>query len=201
MSKSYCLAKEHPTPTFGPIFCIRSKFTWMSTHPGVSFMWLIKAHLWSVEKHSVKRYAYLRVRKLNFTFSGGVALCRSWLIGVLASYTMLMVVFCCSECCIPSEIELPSPVAPLYVIICTITILLWICRQSWKASMGALLWINVETHKRAPTPPFGGLERYPGHGRSFMRLRYSFSHQWTTSLDSWVFCKVILWSFPEHSTC
>ena len=29
-------------PTFGPIFCIVSKFIQMSAHAGVSFAWLVK---------------------------------------------------------------------------------------------------------------------------------------------------------------
>ena len=32
------LTKECPPPTFGPIFCIGSKFTWMRAHPGASFV-------------------------------------------------------------------------------------------------------------------------------------------------------------------
>ena len=34
-------SKECPPPNFGPIFCIGSKFTQMSTHPGVTFVWLM----------------------------------------------------------------------------------------------------------------------------------------------------------------
>ena len=52
------LAKESPYPTFG---CIGLKFTSKNAHPRT---WLIRAHLWSVEKHSMNRYAHLRVRKL-----------------------------------------------------------------------------------------------------------------------------------------
>ena len=40
----------------------------MTAHPGASFAWLIEAHSWGDEKHSVKRHAYLRVRKLRATF-------------------------------------------------------------------------------------------------------------------------------------
>ena len=36
------IVKERPTPTFAPISCIGSKFTWMSAHPGASFAWLME---------------------------------------------------------------------------------------------------------------------------------------------------------------
>ena len=52
---SCSLAKDCPLHTFGPIYCIGSKFTCMSAQPGVSF---IRIYSWSVdhEKHSVKCY-------------------------------------------------------------------------------------------------------------------------------------------------
>lgn len=39
-----------------------------------SFTWLIRAHSWSIEKHSVKRFAYLRVKKLHVTLYHWMAL-------------------------------------------------------------------------------------------------------------------------------
>ena len=52
MCMSCSLAKDCPLCTFGPIYCIGSKFTCMSAQPGASF---IRIHSWSVdhEKHSV----------------------------------------------------------------------------------------------------------------------------------------------------
>ena len=48
----YCsFVKEHPPPIFGPIFCIGSKFVWMSAHPGASIAWLMSAHM-EFEKHT-----------------------------------------------------------------------------------------------------------------------------------------------------
>ena len=47
-------SKERPPPTFGPISCIGSKFTQMSSHPGASFMWLIECMLmesWEAQSH------------------------------------------------------------------------------------------------------------------------------------------------------
>ena len=37
-----------------------SQFPVFDLHPGASFAWIIRAHLWSAEKHSMKCYAYLR---------------------------------------------------------------------------------------------------------------------------------------------
>ena len=51
------LTKECPPPTFGPISCIRSKFTQMSAHPGVSSKAVLCQN--SIEKLvSENRYNY-----------------------------------------------------------------------------------------------------------------------------------------------
>ena len=79
------LAKERPPPTFGPISSIVSKFTWMSTLPGASFTQLIRVHLWSVEKHSIKRYTYLRIKNFMlhyklWPYTGNWAKSRGWVL-------------------------------------------------------------------------------------------------------------------------
>ena len=66
----HSLAKARPPLTFGLISYIGSKFTSLSTHPGASLTLLIGVHTRSVEKHNVKCYAYLRIKKnfvLRFT--------------------------------------------------------------------------------------------------------------------------------------
>ena len=55
----YCsLRKEHLPPTFGPMYCIGSKFTWMSAHTIASFVWSLRStpssamHIWGCYKAS-----------------------------------------------------------------------------------------------------------------------------------------------------
>ena len=47
------LTKERPPPTFGPISCIGSKFTWMSAHPGASFAWRLRSTTSSAMRISI----------------------------------------------------------------------------------------------------------------------------------------------------
>ena len=78
----------------------------------MSFAWILGLHSWSVEKHRVKRYAYLRVRKLHVALYQRVALCRSWLMGPCLLATP------CSWWRIIVQSELPRLSVPLYVIVC-----------------------------------------------------------------------------------
>ena len=57
LQKLCSLVKKHPPPTFGPISCIqsRSKLNWVPTLEGVC-----RCALLELEKHNLKRYAYLR---------------------------------------------------------------------------------------------------------------------------------------------
>ena len=81
-----------------------------------------------------------------------------------ASYTMLTV---CSrsECCVLSRLDFEVSGGSMY---------LFASRASnhWKHDMGALSWLNAETHKRVPTPLFGRLVRCSAHGHSFVTLWY-----------------------------
>ena len=72
-------SKKHLPPTFSPVFWIESKFIWMSAHPGSSFMWLIRVHSWSVEKHGMKHYALSEGRKLHIILYRRLAL---WCMGL-----------------------------------------------------------------------------------------------------------------------
>ena len=139
--------KEWPPPTFGPISCIGSKFTRMSAHLGVSFAWLIRAHSWSVEKHSIKRYSYLRVRKLGVSLCWWMASRRSQLMDRTLTTPNSTVAFCCSE------LESSTSTAPFYIIACPT--LQRIC----------------ERYKSA-YPLFGRLVRCSAHGCSYARLWY-----------------------------
>ena len=65
----------------------------------------------------MKCYAYLGVRKLCVTLIEGwpctaAAANRT----ALTSYAMFTMAFCCSECCVSSELELLRLVAMLYII-------------------------------------------------------------------------------------
>ena len=40
---SAVVSEEHPPPTFGSISCVGSKFTGMSNHLGLSFMWSLRS--------------------------------------------------------------------------------------------------------------------------------------------------------------
>ena len=161
---NYCLANERPSPTFGSIFCIGSKFTRMSAHPGASFAWLIRVYLWSVE-NTVSSAMYIWGRKTpryalpkgGFVSTNGAA---------LASQTMPTVAFCHSECCVPTEHELPRRAASLYIIVCPL--LERICGQWVAASIhGCSFVLNAETSKRVPTLLFCRLVRCSNHPCSF----------------------------------
>ena len=43
LAKEHPLTKECPPPTFGPTSCTGSKFTQMSTHPGISYAWSLRS--------------------------------------------------------------------------------------------------------------------------------------------------------------
>ena len=44
--------------------------------------------------------------------------------------------------------------------------------------MGTLLWLNLETFKRVPTPLFGRLVRCSSYEHSFKRLQYIEISHW-----------------------
>lgn len=128
-------------------------------HPGTSFAWLIRAHSWSVEKDSMNRYAHLRVRKLCVTLYQRVALhCRALLWPCSPATPHSQWCFCCSECCTPSDLELPKLATPLYAIVCSML-------QQISEHM------EMRKHIRVPTPRFG---RCSAHGCFFTKLRYMF---------------------------
>ena len=98
------LAKERPSPTFGPISCIRSKFTRMSAHHGANFGWSLKSTASSAMRISCKK---LRVVLHHNYYKA--SLHRRTLRDVTnavstASCTMLTVTSCRSDC-VPSGLD------------------------------------------------------------------------------------------------
>ena len=89
MSHQYhSLTKKHPPPTFGPISCIVSKFTWMSA---------LKSTLTEFERHSLK-CMHIWGKKLCVILHRRLLQCSFGCTDVAnavctASYTMLMVPF------------------------------------------------------------------------------------------------------------
>ena len=140
LAKECPLTKERPIPTFGPISCIGSKFTRMSTYPGVSFPWIIQGI-----------FAYTDVANVVST----------------ASYTMFtitQVVRFRVLCAVWTRLW------SCWWFRCTLfCVQLFASRalSHCKHDMGALSCLNAETIERAPTPLFGRLVRCSTHGRSF----------------------------------
>ena len=67
---------------------------------------------------------------------------------VLASHTMLTVASCSSECCMPSELELPMPVTLLFVQYFS----KFKDNELLYAYIGALLWLLWKYLKKHPPP-------------------------------------------------
>ena len=87
-----------------------------------------------------------------------------------ASYTMIKVTRCCSECCVSSGLYFEAAGGFCCALL---VVLLFASRASshCKYNMGALSWfiIIMKTLKTAPTPFIGRLVRCSAHGRSFAR--------------------------------
>ena len=134
-------SKEHSPPTFDP----------MSTHPGASFLWLIRVHSWSVEKHSVKRYAYLKVRNFAIHFIKGWALHCCQLMGaMLISYTTLMVVFAVQSVAYRQNVSFQG--RRLCCMLLFVEYLSEFVGNESLQYMGALLWLNAATLQKCPPP-------------------------------------------------
>ena len=165
--------KECPLPTFGLFSCIGSKFTWMSPHPRMSFVWSLRSTATSAMHISGKKlWVILHWRHLCIEGHSyrelqwcGAVLCavRAQLWSRWWSYCMLLFV------------QLLASRA-------------FIC---YKHDMGTLSWLNVELLKtfwqtcrwhsfavNITWALFHGfrLVRCSVHGRSFGRLGYIWKH-------------------------
>ena len=77
-------------------------------------MWLIRVvHTWSVEKHSMKCYAYLNKKISCYTLQRGSFVTSN--AAGLTSCSTLTVTFYNSECCMPSEHDFSWPAAPFFL--------------------------------------------------------------------------------------
>ena len=93
---------ENWSPERKPISCIGSKFTRMSTHPRVTFAWLMVCTCGVIE---AQPQALCTSEVQNFG-SYGPYKAALWASGVhSASYTMLTVTWCCSKCCVLSGLD------------------------------------------------------------------------------------------------
>ena len=93
---------ENWSPERKPISCIGSKFTRMSTHPGVTFAWLMVCTCGVIE---AQFQALCPSEVRNFSLYGPYK-AALWASGVhSASYTMVTVTWCCSECCVLSGLD------------------------------------------------------------------------------------------------
>ena len=152
----HSLVKEPPLtkacpPTFGPISCIESKFTWMSVHPRASFMW-------SLIKHNLKRYAnltkklhvILHQRKGIFAYTDVANAVHT------ASTTTLTVTWCRSKCCVSSGLKFEAT-GGYIVHYCFLNYLLRAHRVCCKHDMGALSWWKWKHSKEHLAPSLADL--------------------------------------------
>ena len=103
-----------------------------------------------------------------------------------ASYTVLTVTLCRSECCVPSGLDFEAADCTLYCV------QLFASRASYrcKHDAGALSWLNVETvnsRKSAHPPLWQTCKVLRAHERSFGRLRYSYDQPFSKTRSPEIF--------------
>ena len=79
---------------------------------------------------------------------------------------MLMVTWCCSECCVPAGLDFEVAGRLIHCMLLLVQLFASRASSYCKHDMGALSWLNAE---RAPTPLFGRLVKCSAHGLSFTR--------------------------------
>ena len=106
VAKKGQLTKEHPPPTFGPISCIGSKFTWMSAHPGASFAWCLRRTSLSTMRISGKKLRVILHQGIfAWTDVANEVSIPKVVLRLTASYSMRTITSYSSECCVPSRLD------------------------------------------------------------------------------------------------
>ena len=137
--KEHPLTKECPPAIFDPIYCIGSKFSPMSAHPGASF---VSASIASNAMHITgKKLCVILHRRLLNNIANAVR---------TRNYTVLTVTWCCSECCVSSGLDFKAANGS----VCTSLLVQVFASMTLSRCKCDISALSKHLKGRRPPPPF-----------------------------------------------